>query len=54
MKESEKIALMKDMVASAKLNLRESGNAMEAVRQTLSLVVDYIDFMLTPAELEDD
>lgn len=54
MKEKEKIEAMKLLIEKASRNVHADGNAMEGVRVTLELVIRYIDFMLTPAELEDD
>jgi hypothetical protein len=53
-KDKEKIDLMKECIKHMRPYLEPEGNSTEAIRLCLKLFVDYIDFMLTPCEDDEE
>ncbi len=52
-KERDKIAELLKQVELSRDNLHDHSSRSDGIRQTLKLVVDYIEFMLTPCTDED-
>lgn len=53
MQDRDKIEFMLHKAELAKRELRPEGTMNEGIRLTLGLIVDYIEFMLTPCEDAD-
>lgn len=54
MKECEKAAAIKQKIAEAREHLHDEGVIGIALQKSLSVAMDYIEFMLTPCEDDDD
>ena len=54
MSEVDKLKSLREGVAQVKPYLQPSGDVSECIRRCLSLLVDYIEFMVTPAEDNDE
>lgn len=53
LKTSERIDLIKELAVEAKRSLYSDGEILKSVNRCLHLIVEYIDFMVTPCE-EDE
>jgi len=53
MKDADKIKDMKKQIEELRPCLLPSGQINEAVHKSLCLLVDYIEFMITPCEDDD-
>lgn len=50
MKDKDKVQAMKNQIEDLRPYLSLEGDPRECIRKSLCLIVDYIEFMITPCE----